>query len=134
MSTITAEMLGLDTLTPAEIRRLKGIDTFKSVILDWERASASADIDYSNQSTFTVGGAEMSLAMVVLVAKSALTISAEYEDKDKSKAYIGDNVKLGSLVAEAWSVLRRVQAGKRAQEQEFSLQRDALAAFVESAI
>ena len=124
----------LDTLTPAEIRRLKGVEVFKSVILDWERSHSSADIEFSNQSTFTLGGAEMPLVQVILIALSNLTISAEYEDKDKSKSYIGDNPKVAGLLSDAWAILKRVKAGKLAQEQEWSNTRVALAAYIESAI
>lgn len=118
------------TLTPEDQRKFKKLDVF-SVIA---KANAQEDIDFSNQSSFTLGGADMPLVQVILIALSGLTISAEYEDKDKSKSYIGDNPKVAGLLSDAWAILKRVKTGKLAQEQEWSNTRVALAAYIESAI
>lgn len=128
MSTAIQELFA--TLSPEDQRKFKKLDIFQTIA----RANAQEDIDFSNQSTFTLGGAEMPLVQVILIALSNLTISAEYEDKDKSKTYIGDNPKVAGLLSDAWAILKRVKAGKLAQEQEWSNTRVALAAYIESAI
>jgi hypothetical protein len=124
----------LETADAGTIRALRRDPAFKEFVLDFERSKASVDIDFSNQSTFSLGGTDMPLVQVILIALSSLTISADYEDKDKSKSYIGDTPKVAGLLADAWVILKRVKAGKLAQEQEWSNTRVALAAYIESAI
>ena len=118
------------SLSPEDQRRFKKLDVFATIA----KANAQEDIDFSNQTVFTLAGADMPLAQVILIALSGMTISAEYEDKDKSKAYVGDNPKVAGLLSDAWAILKRVKAGKLAQEQEWSNTRASLAAFVEANI
>lgn len=94
------------------IATLSELDTeFKALALDFEAMRNKDIIEFSNQSTFVLGGVEVPYAFVALVATSALVSVSKNEEYNTTSTY----AKTHSITDEAWDILRKVQAGKKAQ-------------------
>lgn len=123
----TAESLALDTLDASAIRKLKSIEAFQSVILDWEKGKSSEVIAFSNQSEFFLGSKFRTLGEVITLAKTKLVVRGEGNYNTTES-----HPKTAQVVAQAWDILRAVQQGKEAQGERFELTSTALRAIVES--
>lgn len=126
---ITAEMLQLDTLSASEIRKLEKIDAFRGVVQEWRNSQVAEVVDYSNQSTFTLGNRERTLEEVIFFALTKLVVRSE-NDWNTTEKYS----KTAKLVSDAWDILRAIKVGKEAQGIKFNLDTDTLRAIVEASL
>lgn len=127
MTTLTTDMLS--TLSDAELRSLEKVGAFKAVVLDFKVGRAQADIDFSNQSVYVLAGREYELWEVIHFAFSNLSLTKD-NDYNNQAVY----TKLAAVKTEAWNILKRIQRGKEAQGEKFSLATEDMRKFVDAVL
>lgn len=118
----------------------------KALVLDFAKgkeaeakakAQEAEDIKFSNQDKFILRGEAVSVARVAYATVSIKLTKAEAAE-NKACNTLGQALPESASenqhkVSEAWAILKRIQRGKKAQGEEFSLNYESRQALVESA-
>jgi hypothetical protein len=109
---ITIEMLeGVDEKT---LRALESIPATKELVLEFRGLKNKGIIEFSNQESFLFQGSHVTLALLEMIAYSSL--GGKKDDNEQSEH--------GELKRQAWDILHRVKAGKKAQGETYNLTPD----------